>query len=360
MGRVLVLLGLVLLLAGQVSNISARVSALSFASVPGRAVVTAGGLPKGSRLLRVVSAIPSAGYAAGGSLYLTQTAPVGEHTGEVYALSRLDPRTGRILAARSFAGALDGLLLAGRSLWATTGASSTMLWRLDPRSLAVRSRVSVPTSRFAEGIVGSLAAAAGKLWVGAGELDRVSLASGRVERVVSLPFRGPVQLAADPTGRFLVASLGFEHPVHVARLNPHSGAVLSQRTIPRSVSQPSLGGVVDGGVWIENAIGAKTTVARFNLDGLKSARTSALAQRANRVSVRVLDGVLWVTEPLGQSNLNYCADPITGRPLVELPRLPGDSVLLAADASRFFYAEAPVNAHSVKLESAPIPSRCRA
>jgi hypothetical protein len=360
MRPVLVLLGTLLLVAWCGSTVQARASTSSFASAPGRAAGTAGGLPAGSRLLRLVSAIPSAGYAAGGSLYLTQTTPFGEHTGEIYGLSRVDPWTGRILAARSFASPLDALLLAGGSLWATTGASDTTLWRLDPRSLAVRSRASVPTTRFAEGIVGSLAAAGGALWVGAGELDRVALTSGRVERVVTLPFRGPVQLAADTTGRILVASLGFEHPVHVARLNPRSGAVLSVRTIPQSVSQPTLGGVVDGGVWIENATGAKTIVARLGLDALEPARTSALARRASRVSVRVLDGVLWVTEPLGQSNLNYCADPVTGRPLVELPRLPGDSVLLAADASRIFYTDVPVNAHSVKLESAPISRRCRA
>ena len=147
-------------------------------------------MPTGSRLLRLVSVIPSAGYGAGGSLYLTQTAPLGEHTGEIYELSRIDLRTGRILAARRFAGTLDGLLLAGGSLWATTGASSTTLWRLDLRPLAVRSQASVPTSRFAEGIVGSLAAAGGKLWVGSGELDRVSLTSRRLEGVVKLAGSG--------------------------------------------------------------------------------------------------------------------------------------------------------------------------
>jgi outer membrane protein assembly factor BamB len=304
--------------------------------------------------------IPSAGYAAGGSLYLTQTSPLGEHTGEIYEVSRINPQTGQMLAARRFDDQLDCLLLAGGSLWATTSASDTTLWRLDPRSLAVRSHVRVPTSRFAEGIVGSLAAAGGKLWVGTGELARVSLTSGRVEHVVTLPFRGPVQVAADSTGRILVASLGFEHPVHIARLNPQTGAVVSQQTIPLSVSQPTLGGIVDGRVWIDNTAGAKTIMARLSIDPLTAARTTPLATPANRVIVRVLDGVVWVTEPLRDTNLNYCADPITGRPLVELPPLPGDSVLLAADASTIYYIDLPLNAHSVRLESAPISRRCQA
>jgi hypothetical protein len=332
----------------------------SSADVGGGAPGTARGLPAGSRLLRLVSTIPSAGYAAGGSLYLTQTAPVGEHTGEIYELSRVDTRAGRILAARRFSGQLDGLLLAGRSLWATTGGSNATLWRLDPRSLAVRSRTRVRTPRFAQGIVGSLAEAGGKLWVGAGGLDRVSLTTGRVEHVVKLPFRGPVRLVADRSGRILIASLGFESPVRVVRLNPRSGAIQAQTTLPPSSSPPVLAGILDGGVWIEEAIGAKTTVARLDTDTLKQTNTRALAQPGDRVSVRVLNGLLWVTEPLGHTNLNYCADPVTGSLSVELPPLPGDSVLLAADASTIFYTDVPVNAHSVKLESAPISHRCRA
>lgn len=308
--------------------------------------------------MRLVVAVPSRGYAAGGSLYLMHTAPAGEHTGEIYELSRLDPVSGRILATRRFVSAFDSMLLVGGSMWATTSSfTQTFLWRLDPGSLAVRSEVRVPTSRFAEGIVGSLAAAGGTLWVGAGELDRVSLTTGRVERVVKAPYRGPVQLAADRAGRILLASLGFEHPTHIARLNPRTGVLLSQLTIPRSGSQPRVGGIVDGGAWIENTTGTNTTAVRLDLNTMRVTRT--LATKANRVAVRVLDDVMWVTEPAGEANVNYCADPVTGRPLVALPPLPGDSVLLAADASRIFYTDVPVNAHSVKLESALISPDCR-
>lgn len=308
--------------------------------------------------MRSVTAVPSRGYAAAGSLYVVHTAPVGEHTGESYQMSRVDPGSGRMLATRRFASALDSMLLAAGSMWVTSSApTQTMLWRLDPRSLAVRSRVSIPTSRFSEGIVGSLAAAGGSLWVGAGELDRVSLTTGRVERVVDPAYRGPVQLAADPAGRILLASLGFGHPTHIARLSPRTGALLSQLTIPRSATQPTLGGIIGGGAWIENTIGIKTAAVRLDLSTMKL--TSTLPTKANRVAARVIDGVLWITEPLGNANRNYCADPVTGRPLVALPPLPGDSVLLAADASRIFYTYLPVNAHSVKLERAPVSPRCR-
>lgn len=68
--------------------------------------------------------------------------------------------------------------------------------------------------------------------------------------------------------------------------------------------------------------------------------------------------MLWVTEPLGEDNLNYCADPVTGRPLVRLPLLPGNSVFLTADETKFFYTDVPVNAHAVRLETAPISRDC--
>jgi hypothetical protein len=48
----------------------------------------------------------------------------------------------------------------------------------------------------------------------------------------------------------------------------------------------------------------------------------------------------------------------TGRPLARLPLLRGDSVFLTADQSSFFYTDVPVNAHAVKLETAPISRSC--
>jgi hypothetical protein len=236
--------------------------------------------------------------------------------------------------------------------------SLTSLWRLNPRSLAVRSEATVPSSPQTEGITGSLAAAGGRLWVGAGRLDRVSLASGRVDRVVAAPYPGPVQLAADAGGRILLASLGYQHPTYIARLDPRTGATLSHLTVPRSVSQPTLGGVIDGGAWVENVVGSTTSAWRLDLRTLRATKTSAPPSASSRIQVRVIDGILWVTEPLGQSNLSYCASPDTARPRAQLPLLRGDSVFLTADAANVYYTDVPVNAHSVKLEQAPIPGAC--
>src|SRR5262249_18525042 len=162
---------------------------------------------------------------------------------------------GRIVATHRFTSTLDDTLLDHGSLWVTTTVGRvTSLWRLDPGSLAVRSEVVLPSSRRTDGIAGTIAVAGAHLWVGDGSRDRVSLRTGKVDRVVQPRHPGPVQLAADATGHVLHASLGYEHPTYIAALNPDTGATLSQVTIPNSNSQPGFGGVVAGGAWIENAV----------------------------------------------------------------------------------------------------------
>lgn len=316
-------------------------------------------LPSGSRLLVDATEPLSWAYESEGSLYYAYSNPVGEHTGEDYELTRIDTATRHVVATHRFTSVLDQTLLAAGTLWVTTtNGTVTWLWRLDPRSLRVRSEEQLPASRFTEGIAGSLAAADGHLWVGNGLLDRVALRTGRVDRVVKPSHQGPVQVAADPAGRVLLATLGYEHPTYVARLNPDTGAPLSELTVPKSNSQPTLRGVVDGGAWIENTVDSKTSTWRISLSTLKPTKATTWEATAGGISVRTIDGVLWVTKPVGEGNLNYCADPVSGRPLARLPLLPGDSVFLTADATSFFYTDVPVNAHSVKLETAPISRGC--
>lgn len=316
-------------------------------------------LPAGSRLLADVQVPLTSGYAAGGSLYVPYDHPYGEHTGEVYELARLDASDGRRLAVRSFADAIDDMVVADGSLWLTTSSGdATTLWRLDPRGLIVRASRPLPSSHYSESITGSLALAGGYLWVGAGQLDRVSLRSGRVDRVVALPDRGPVQIASDPAGRILLASFGYEHPTYLARLDPRTGSLRTRVTVPRSDSQPTFGGIIDGGAWIQNTVGATTSTWRVNVTTLASSRALEPRGAAGPIAARVIGDRLWVTEPLGASNLSYCADPFTGSARVRLPALPGDSVLLTTDASNIFYTYVPLNAHVVELDRAPIPPGC--
>ncbi len=361
MRRALIGLGLALSLAGCGSarsagptSSSARASASARRSAPEA-------LPPGSHLLLDATEPLSSAYVAGGSLYYAYTNPVGEHTGEDYVLIDVDASTGHPIARRRFDSALDDMLLSGGSLWVTTNAGNvTSLWRLDPRSLALRGRHELPSSSSSEGIAGSLAAAGGQLWVGTGTIDRVSLGTGRVDRVIRPSHPGPVGLVADRTGHILLASLGYEHPTYIARLNPETGALLSEIELPVSDTQPTFGGIAGGGAWIENRVGSHVSAWPISVRTLKGTGTRDLTIPASRISVQALDGVLWVTEPRGQDSVSYCADPVSGRPLDRLPPLPGDSVFLTADRTALFYTEVPVNGHSVKLETAPISRACLA
>lgn len=326
------------------------------------AVAGSDGLPNGSRVLLNTTEPLSQALAAGGSLYFTQTIPADQHTAEIYELIRVDTSSGRVAATRRFTAEVDHALLADGSLWLTTSdetqTNQTTLWRLNPRSLALRSRWNLPTARGAKGQTGSLAVAEGHLWVGTGTLDRVSLTNGRVDRVVHVGYPGSVQVAADASGRILLASLGYEHPTYIARLNPRTGAIGSQEMAGSSLSQPTFAGVTAGGAWLNNTTGATSTAWRLNAGTLKPARASGWAIQSERISAQVIDGTLWVTELAGQDNLNYCADPVTGRLRARLPLLPGDSVFLTADASSIYYSYVPVNARAAELIRAPISRSC--
>ncbi len=299
--------------------------------------------------------------AASGSLYLTKhvTPSAEAHTELIDELMRLDPTTGRVLAVRSLDSAFAKALLVNGSLWVTTAArQSTSLWRLDPRSLGVRSRIILPGAGRPDGLTGSLAVADGQLWVGTDTLNRVSLASGRVDRVVKLAYPGAVQVAADPTGRVLLAVLGYEHPTYIARLSPHTGAVEARATVSWSIDQPSINGIVDGGAWIYNSGGMAGGSWRIALHTLRPTPVQALAIPAQRSSAQVISGILWVTDPVGGNTLTYCADPVTGRLRARLPLLVGNSTFLTADATSVYYLDEPLDSSSATLERAPLNRRC--
>jgi hypothetical protein len=320
--------------------------------------------PSGSRVLRTGVQPLSWGMAAGGSLFLTKdvTPHAEEHTEVIDELMRLDPITGRVLAARPLDSSFSRALLARGSLWVSTESRREMwLSRLDPRSLNVRSRIVLPGVGQTEGLTGSLAVAGGQLWVGGGTLDRVSLATGRVDRVVKLPYPGSAQVAADPTGRVLLAVLGYEHPTYITRLNPQTGSVQARIVVPWSISQPSINGVVDGEAWIYDSGGMEGGSWRIDIDTLKATRTQALPIPANRSFAQVINGVLWVSDPLddGDGTVEYCADPLTGHPDARLPLLVGNSTFLTADATSVYYLNEPLNSSSAMLERAALDRRCR-
>ncbi|HET6865315.1 MAG TPA: hypothetical protein VFH80_05300 [Solirubrobacteraceae bacterium] len=267
-------------------------------------------------------------YAAGGSLYaITSDQPEGSPlVGEPPHLVRVDPGSGRVVARQSLAPpptsqgqpvpAPQRLLLAAGSLWATASDSQqTWLWRLDPRSLKVRSLSLVPGG--GAGVYsGSLAVAGGWLWVvNRNTLVHVSPTTGRVagSRTFS---RSQVGLgngvAADQSGRTLVLTvMGATRGTHVELLNPVTGVPIASSAKFSGVT-PQLGGVLDGGAWIDSLAFAGGPV-RLDL------RTLKVTTRLGRAALPglVFDGVVTANGSGGWR----CVDPVTGRPLARIPTL---------------------------------------
>jgi hypothetical protein len=304
-------------------------------------------------------------YAAGGSLYVTQdVTPRAEAAKEVISeLMRVDAVSGRVIATRRLGSEFNQAVLAAGDLWVITypftgpGRSSYWLLRLDPSSLVVRSRTILPATRRNPSL-GSLAVAGHWLWVGTAVLDRVALATGRVDRIVKLHYPGPVQVAADRAGRVLLASLGSVHPTYIARLNSRTGALQARTTVLWSVTQPRIDGIVAGGAWIDNSTGMTTTSWRIDIHTLKTTRTQVPAIPGSRVFASVLDGILWVTKPERGQLVTYCADPVTGARLARLPRLGTNSILLTARATSIYYSDVSLKTASIVLKRAPVDSRC--
>jgi hypothetical protein len=308
-------------------------------------------------------------YVAGGRLYVTQqVTPPGEQV--LSELMLVDPASAHIRAIRLLGSAFDQALLADRVLWVTTTRGRTSwLWRLDPGSLRVWSRDVLSGSGVNDGTIGTLALAGGWLWVGTSDrLDRISLPSGTVTAQVVVPDAEGVDVAADPPGRVLLDSEGHEL-AHVQHRDPRTGALIASSGTFEGVTKPFVGGIADGAVWISEAGGMMGAVERLSLLTLRPTGFPGAPPHpgesgppridgANGITARLIAGILWVTQPAGGTQRNYCGAPSTGRPLAPLP-LGEEGQLLAADASSIYYVPDASNPTHAALAQAQIDSHCR-
>jgi hypothetical protein len=97
---------------------------------------------------------------------------------------------------------------------------------------------------------------------------------------------------------------------------------------------------------------------RLDVNTLKITPTQgpATVVDTNGIRAQLIDGILWVTQPAGGGQRNYCGDPATGRARARLP-LSGDSVFLTADTTNFYYE--PLDTSPAEIARAPIDPRCR-
>ncbi len=322
-------------------------------------------IPPGVTTVLVRGLLNPQAYSSGSCLYVaTHVNRPGANPEE--KLMRLDPLSGRLLASRFLGAQFDHALLVNGELWVTTStaANDTTLWGLNQATLAVDSRITLTGSGAGGAGPGSLAVAGGWLWVGSeNALNRVSLLTGTVTRVVSIPGAHAVGVASDDSGRVLLVSVGSQI-AHVQRRDPGSGALIGTSGSFDGVTQPFIGGVVGDYAWLSEATGMQGYAERIDLRGLNAAgnpttlgtgrQTRTLIPGSNGVQARVIDGILWVSQIGGGEERNYCADPLSGRPRARL-RFGRFSLLVTAD-SRFIYYEPSAQNEILR---APIDPRCR-
>ena len=311
-------------------------------------------------------------YAAGGQLYVAQRVmpPVNEIRSE---LIRIDPAAGHIYAVRQLDSTFEQATLTHGSLWVVTSwfraprLGNSWLWRLDPRTLAVRARRLLPGSMsfFASA---TLAVAGGWLWVGnADELDRVSLSSGRVTARIAVAGGQAINVAASASGSTLLVSEGGDR-AQIQRRDPHTGAVIASSGIFADVTSPYIGAVIDGVAWISQSGGMMGYVSRLDAATLKSTPFPGAMPHpgvggpadiwgTNAIRAQLIGGTLWIIQLAGGPQRNYCGDPRTGVSRAPI-KLPGWGMFLTADASSVYYVPS-VNTTREELDREPTDRRCQ-
>lgn len=305
-------------------------------------------------------------------LYLTsQVSPLGNAL-IVIELARVDRTTGHVVAQRRLSGSFDSAIAASGSLWVTTTSlTSERVWRLDPHTLAVRSRRQVTASKgFAGYVGGSMAVAGGGLWVtGGNRLLRLSLPAGQVVASFPLPGAASSDVASNAMGSVLIVGEAASSGVgSIERRDPVTGALIA--TAPRvgGVAAPRVGGVIDGHVWVSEATGMMGYVQRYDLTPLAPAgracsegkNTGSCLGGTNGIRGSVADGLVWIAQAAGGPSRQACLDPTSGRVLSSLP-LAGNDALVAIGIHHLYVLEptAPtVTGQSVT--QVPIPHACTA
>ena len=284
-------------------------------------------------------------------------------------LERLAQPSGRVLARRDLGASLDASLSFGGVLWVlstsvTRGPVTSALWRLDPRTLAVRSRQTLTGFRAASvGPGQALAVAGGKLWLAYGDrLVHVDPATGKLGGGVTIARARVLGITAGLGGRTLVLSAGDGRGRGwIQERNAATGAFEASSGNYGGVLLPVLGGVSGDRLWISEATGMMGYAQAVSLRTLRPLRTPALPRETtNGIEVRVAGGVLFVTDG-GVPQANYCGDPATGAARLPLPPAVGDGgYLFTVRSGRIYYrGRSTTRDPSGPLLSAPVPAACR-
>jgi hypothetical protein len=241
-------------------------------------------------------------------------------------IGRFDRRTGQTTQGPSLAGA-DDLVVAGGNVWVTGGGSEAgspatrYLYEIDPSSLAILDRVTLPTAPYRVIATGT-GVPRTRLWVGASDaLYRFDPFTRRIRLTVRL--RGAIgELSLDPQSH--LAFYDSTHPVGdltvmtIQQRTVRSGELVASSGADRGdVAMNALAAAPDG-VWAAVATGMLGNAQLFRRGDLHVV-SGANAQGANGLRADFVDGILWL--PDGMTGRLRCADPDTGRTRASVPRV---------------------------------------
>lgn len=308
---------------------------------------------------------------AGGEVYLAWQPRL--RPGGVVArteLARIDAATGTMVARQRLGAAIGQVVAAKGWLWvAAVSGGERLLEKLNPSTLAVTGRWRVGADRWGAWEGNVLAVAGGGLWdtVG-GRLVRFSLPQARVTATVVLPRAATSDVASDAAGSALLVGEADQNGLGaVQRREPVTGALLASHPV-EGVAAPIVAGLAGSGVWFSEPTGMMGYVQRLDATTLRPGGGScwlgksspACVQGSNGITVRLANGLVWVTQLAGGSGRNFCADPATGQVLASLP-LPNldQDYVLAIGPRSIFYA-APGKGAADYVREAPAPAACKA
>jgi hypothetical protein len=276
-------------------------------------------------------------------------------------LVRADRATGRIEATRTFgAGSIGSPQAAGGSLWALLAARQETLLRMNPVTLTVTGTLPISSGQYLSAYGNHLSVAGGALWAVAGNrLVRVSLRTGKAEKVIDLPGGFSTSMAASSSGSFLIVSVADSGGRgSLQRRSPVSGALLASHAT-EGVTAADIGGVIGSGVWAAQPTGMQGFVQRYRTGTLAPVSGTAV-EGSNGVGVVVAGGLAWVLRAGPEEDASYCANPVTGKKLAAIP-LPGpgrDDV--AGIWGRDVYYAAPAGQGAdTHLKRVAVPAACR-
>jgi hypothetical protein len=277
-------------------------------------------------------------------------------------LVRADQATGRIEAARTFGtGYIGSPQAAGGSLWALLATKQETLLRMNPVTLAVTGTLRISNGQYLSSNEGNhLSVAGGALWAVAGNrLVRVSLRTGKAEKVVDLPGGFSTSMAGSPSGSFLIVSVADSGGRgSLQRRDPVSGALLASHAT-EGVTAADIGGVIGSGVWAAQPTGMQGFVQRYRTRTLAPVSGTAV-EGSNGVGVAVAGGLAWVLRAGPGEDAGYCANPVSGKKLAAIPLpAPARDYVVGIWGQEVYYAATAGQGVNTRLERVAVPAACR-